>query len=166
MPVLDNPRHERWCQLVAAPKRDGSIISDTEAYQIAYGSSYETAHTNAWTLRADQGLAARIKELQEPLEAKRKLTLERTYELLHDIAVTPIGEIDEGHPLAQAVKRSPEGNVIEVKMPAKLDAITLNAKLQGWLAERGDAGGVMININLLGADLPMKQVMDVEPQEG
>jgi hypothetical protein len=94
------------------------------------------------------------------------LTRERSLEVLHDIVETPAGAVGIDSPLCQGVKYGPEGQILEVKMPAKLDALTLNAKLQGWLEPRGEGGGVMININLLGADLPMKQVVDVESQEG
>ena len=139
MPALDNPRHERFAQLVATAKEDGSVRSDTEAYQIAYGCDYDQANANAWRLKGDDGINQRILELKQPISDKFALTKDESLQFLADIVRTPIGKIDEMHPLAQAVKRSPEGNVVEVKMPAKLDALTLNAKLQGWLVERQES---------------------------
>jgi len=130
MPILDNPRHERFCQLMFEGR------SQAEAYQLTTGCTIESANSNAYRLMEDDGIKGRIRELQAATVKKRMLTRERSLEILHDIVETPIGEINEDHPLAQAVKRSPEGNVVGVKMPAKLDALTLNAKLQGWLTER------------------------------
>jgi hypothetical protein len=167
MPALDNPRHERWCQLVATPKRDGSVMTDTEAYQLAYGASLENAKTNAWTLRDNQGLQARIKELQAPLEVKRVLSMSEKREFLASVVRTPIGNVDETSPLAQSVKYSGDGGK-EIKMPGKLEALKLDAQLAGELTDRGESL-TMININLMGMELEGRSerpVIDVESQEG
>jgi hypothetical protein len=85
---------------------------------------------------ADDGIKLRLDELKQQVSDINVLSRVESLQFLANVVRTPIGQIDEMHPLAQAVKRSPEGNVVEVKMPAKLDALTLNAKLQGWLTEK------------------------------
>lgn len=160
MPALDNPRHERFCQLVAALKPDGTVRSDMEAYQLAYGCDIEQAHSNAWRLKADEGVNKRISELKQPILDKFALTMEESLQFLAKVVRTPAGEVDENHILAQSVKRSPEGAVTEVKMPAKLEALTLNAKLQGWLTDKTET---TIRLGIFTAQAPTteKPAIDV-----
>lgn len=133
MPALDNPRHERWCQLVAEAKH-----TDTEAYQIAYGCDLSSAESNAWRLRADDGLATRIDELAAIPLAKSILSREESLVWLADVVRTPIGKIDERSPLCQSVEHKPDGSV-KLKMVPKLESLLANAKLQGWLVERTES---------------------------
>lgn len=160
MPVLDNPRHERFCQLAATLREDGSVRADYEAYQIAYGCDVEQAKSNAWRLKEDEGVKLRILELKQPISDKLALTRDESLQFLANVVRTPVGAVTEDHVLAQSIKRSPEGVVTEIKMPGKLEALKLNAQLQGWLTE-GQPQSLLINLNLLGTELPA-QVVELE----
>lgn len=99
--------------------------------EIAKGVNIELAQRNE----------AQVKKGLAPLY----LTKERSLHLLTMIAETPIGEIDENSPLCQAIEyRTTPGTrdreafeTIKVKMPDKIRAIELHAKLMGWLEAEG-----------------------------
>lgn len=136
MPVLDEQKHEVFCQMVFAGK------TDSEAYQIAIGSSPENADKNAWRMRDVRGVSERITELFERSAAKRVLTLAKKREILHDIATTAPGAINENNPLCQSFKKRTrtdrDGGIteeVEYDLPSKLKAIELDAKLAGELRD-------------------------------
>lgn len=58
----------------------------------------------------------------------------RALEILAEIVMTPIGEIDQHHFLAQEYSETPckEGTAIRIKMPSKLDALKVMGTWCGW----------------------------------
>jgi phage terminase small subunit len=69
MPVLKNQRHERFAQEVAKG------VSAIKAYKVA-GYAEATAHSNAARLMDNDGIRARIDELQGKVAAKTEVTIE------------------------------------------------------------------------------------------
>lgn len=150
MPVLDNPRHERFCQERAKGK------SADEAYQLA---GYKRDRGAASRLSAKVNVTARITELQSLAADDTVMSIAEKRKFLADIKRTPIGEIDEMSPLCQEwtyeqaggprgrLKRGDddEGNEeyeeerqrVKVKMPDKLRAIQLDNDLAVDGAEAG-----------------------------
>lgn len=149
MPALTNPRHEEFAQLV------GNDIAPGAAYSQVYGCKAKTGREKGCRLKKDVNVTARIAEIRqgfrqhldrfEPGVARKYLTRERSLELLAMIAETPIGQIDEKSPLCQAIEyRTTPGNreregfeTIKVKMPSKIQAIELSARILGYLEEKG-----------------------------
>ena len=144
VPRLDNPRHERFANLVA--KGD---ITDTEAYQCALQTTWEAADGNAWRLRGDEGIAARIAYLQQVLRVDARgtiLTLKERREYLAKVVRTPIAEVNEQSVLCQEVNRDGEtGAVTKIKMPGKLDALRLDAELAG---ELGSGARIRVGVQI------------------
>jgi hypothetical protein len=134
MGALDNPRHEKFAQLVA---KGG--ISDYQAYVQALGTNEGTADKNAWRLRGDEGITARITEIQGHAASKVVLSLARKRQLLHDAVEKNDGELTEKSPLAIVRKIiHPDGSQttqIEGVNPVK--ALELDAKLAGELNSGG-----------------------------
>ena len=125
---LDNPRHERFAQLVSAAK-----MSDTEAYQIAYGCAYDQANSNAWRVKVEEGVRARIQYLQGLTAQQITLTsIERRAYLARVVRADPrkLGEADGD--LIQEITHDPEtGAVVKLKLPGKRECIETDAKLAG-----------------------------------
>ncbi len=154
MPVLQNPKHERFAQLAALGN------SDTAAYRKAFKCKQSTAETNAYRLREIEGVAERIADLQEMAAAKTVMSLTEKRQYLADIVRACPSEIDGDSPLCQGVEYTvsggvrgrlrrgnadrgneetePEVKTVRVKLPDKLKAIELDAKLAGEL--KGDNG--------------------------
>lgn len=136
--VLVEQRHERFAQLVATEGK-----SDILAYQEAYECSYEVANTNAWRLRGNEGISARIRDLQTLAAAGKVLSLIEKREFLASVVRTPIGEVTEKSVLCQSFKLSDD--TIEYKMVDKLTALKLDALLAKELGE-GNPFGVAVNV--------------------
>lgn len=83
MPVLPNPKHERFCQELAKGK------TQDEAYQLA---GYKPSASNASTLRSNQNIDARIAELLDKAAQFVAVTVE-------SIAL----QLDEDRQLAHSV---------------------------------------------------------------
>ncbi len=105
----------------------------TEAYEKAYGK-VKGAEVSASRLLSNAKVAARVKALQEEAAKGAVLSLQETLEYFRKVVLTPIGEVDERSVLCQSAEHSDTGT--KFKMPCKLKALELNAKLQGWLREK------------------------------
>jgi hypothetical protein len=70
------------------------------------------------------------KSLEEMGTRKAFLSLEEKRKFLADVVRTPVGQVDEESPLAQEIRYGPDGSTT-IKMPGKLNAIELDARLQG-----------------------------------
>lgn len=79
MPILQNSRHERFAQLVAAG------MSGTEAYERA-GYSGDYPNSSAARLSAKDSVSARISELKAKSEAKAGITRGEIIEILAEYA--------------------------------------------------------------------------------
>lgn len=141
-----NKKQADFCRLVASGLPQG------RAWELA---GYNPKNRNNANICASKALriphvAAYLRSLREAVGAKDVLSLWEKRKGLADIWRTPVGEIDENHPLAQEVKRktttSKDGTVFEevtVKMPGKIDALKLDAQLAGELKEQNQSANVI-----------------------
>lgn len=133
MPLLDNPKHERFAQLIALLKTAG------EAYAECYPeSSPASCETLGPKLFRKVQISARVKELQQASATQTTLTMQERREFLANAVRTPIGDIDEKSPLAQAVEYEIIGTektgfrtLMKVKSVGKRECIELDARLAG-----------------------------------
>jgi len=136
MPVLANPKHERFAQMV------GTGAKATPAYRKAFGATGRTAEVNASKLAAETEVRLRIEEIRRQYEAHRAeeadgvlkkqfLTLDRKRELLSSFA---------------------ENGTLHVRDRVK--CIELDAKLAGEL--KGD-NGTQVSVTVV---LGHQQVLD------
>jgi Terminase small subunit len=102
--VLDNARHERFAQLVSDGKSE--MASFAEA-----GYSAKSAKQNAHRLSENEGVKARIAELQARAEANCDLTRAEVF------ASFALAQLDPDEPISY---------------DAKLKAIALLSKMCGW----------------------------------
>jgi hypothetical protein len=123
-------QQELFCMLHVSGK------SATKAYRQAYGNT-KTAEAASSRLLTIVKIKARIEALQQEAAAGAVLTLQEKRKFLRRVVVTPIGEVNESSDLCQAAKlmTSDTGSTREIKMPCKLRAIELDAKLAGELRE-------------------------------
>ena len=98
------------------------------------------AERNAWVLvRENQGVKARIAEIQAVTEARAQFSRDDMAEFLAAIITTPINQIDGSHRLAQefVVEETKEtGTRIKkrtrIKIVGKLEAARLLCEINGW----------------------------------
>jgi hypothetical protein len=121
MPILANPRHERFAQLVVSGKH-----SDMEAFRLVGYS--ETGSGNAARLRVNESVAARIEELRARNAEKCQFSRDQAVQYLVEILTTPIEEVTVGHRLAQSY----DAKSGKIELPNKLGAMQLLAKMCGW----------------------------------
>ena len=133
MTALDNPKWEAFAQDVA--KGTGP----TAAYRkhVARGKCSDgTATTEGSKLAKNPDVALRISGLKgvisKKLGEKFDWDADKALTWLVSILETPVGSINENHPLCQEVRRGMNGTTI--KMPGKIDAARLMAQMAGWLA--------------------------------
>jgi phage terminase small subunit len=106
VPVLENQRHELFAQELAKGK------SATEAYVLA---GYRPSRKNASRLRANEGINARVGELQGAAARSAEITIESI-----------CAELDQANQIAMANGQA----------SAMVSASTLRAKLAGLLKDR------------------------------
>ena len=115
MPVLDNPRHERFAQEIAKGE------SSRDAYKAA---GYETnnvaaADASASRLLSEAKVRARIEELQTRAAAKAEVTVQRILE-----------ELEEARQLAKQIEQP----------SAMVSASMGRAKVAGIVVDRKEVG--------------------------
>ena len=132
MPVLSNPREERFCQFRA----EG--MSADEAYVAA---GYKKHRGNASRMSANENIIARIAEIQGEAAARVVMELAEGLQFCSDIIRAAVGNLDQFSPLVQEYTRDvigseDEGQItrIKIKVPNKLDALDKLAKFKGWYA--------------------------------
>ncbi len=113
--------------------------SAAEAYRVTHPKvTNATAETNGPKMHRDTQVALRVKFLQKKVEDK--VTDEFAWDKVDtlkwclEIAQTPIGKVDQDHPLCQEYSRT-DGNdstTVRYKMPAKLEAMEKIIKIRGW----------------------------------
>lgn len=106
MPILNNPRHERFAQGLAAGK------SQTEAYEAA---GYTKDRTAASRLSTNVNVQARVAELQQRSAAKAEITIDS----LRDMLI-------EDRAMARALEQP----------SAAVAAVDKLARLYGFMVER------------------------------
>ena len=134
MPELANPRHERFCQLIVAGE------SQSEAYRVAYSYTGDNANVLGPRCQHLPAVEGRISELRATVAGKAFLSLVEKRQFLAQVVRMPAGMIDETSPLCQAVKVRADG-AREIKMPNKLQALELDAKLAGEFVTRLEVSG-------------------------
>lgn len=145
MPKLKNAKHERFA-IVYARTQNAS-----EAYRKAYGDHLSGPGQSGHELLKRFEVWERVEELQDEATRNIALSKDEMHEVLRDTVLTPIGKIDEMNPLCQEMTISPDGSK-KLKMPDKLKALELAAKLQNFLGDRaGDKPHVRLQLIASGA---------------
>lgn len=123
---------------------DLHVVQGYSIYR-AYALAFDLPESRHLQSRGSQLLrkphiAHYVAELQKDIADKatddKFLSLEEKRAFLARVVRTPVGDIHENHDLAQEVQFKREGTV--VKMPSKLQAIELDAKIAGELREKLD----------------------------
>lgn len=129
--VLDNPNHERFCQLRAS----GKIKTDWEAYMLAYDCSKATAEDVAYRIAQNDGICRRMQWLQGQMAGDGIANKTEILRWLTSAMRTPVGQIDEQHTLAQEVTHESGewGTRTKVKSVPKLGAVEQLSKLLGLM---------------------------------
>lgn len=139
MPILTNPRWEKFAQGLAAGLRH------TDAYrQAGFASKGAAIKSCALKLSKRPEVKARFAELQRENAAAARMDRQGMIDYLIDVMLTPIGRIGSGHRLAQLVRETEQWS--EVRMPDKLKAAEALAKMCGWNEERPEAATYRIVI--------------------
>lgn len=141
-------RQEKFAQIYA------SGTKATEAYVAAYGP-VKGAEVSASRLLSTAKISGRVKALQALAAEAAVLTLADKRKYLRSVVMTPLGHVDETSVLCQSAEylvtggvrgrlrrghsesgneeTEPEMTTVKIKMPDKLKAIELDAKLAGEL---------------------------------
>ncbi|HUD75922.1 MAG TPA: hypothetical protein VMQ76_12695 [Terracidiphilus sp.] len=141
--ALDNPRHERFCQLAAG----GMSASDSYRLSYCYGQNWRTDNADVLgpRLMGEVGIRDRIGQLRARAGASTVLTLAEAQADLSAAWRTPVGDIDENHPLAQEVEYKADGSK-RVKAVPKLGALELLADLAGWRGTGGQTPHIRLRV--------------------
>lgn len=133
MPSLRNQKHEAFCRNVC------KLNSDLVAYQKAYKCSRAAAIKNAWTLRENKGIVARIAELQQKSETKSTLTMQERREwLARSLRANPKDlDLDKDGDLLEEYTKGGDG-MERIKLAGKVSVLMADAKLAGELIDRQD----------------------------
>lgn len=124
---LTNKRHERFALELAKG------ASQTAAYLAA---GYDGDRTAASKLATKCNVIARVEWLQRQAATQTVLTMAERREFLAAVLRTPAGTVTHDSPLVQEVEI--DGNKMRLKMPSKLKALELDAKLAGDFEEKVD----------------------------
>jgi hypothetical protein len=125
VPVLKNPKHERFAQ----ERAKGASVD--EAYQLA---GFNAHRGNAHRLSTNESILRRVRELQEAGAKSIEFEIEDALRWHLEVLRTPVGQITKDHPLAQEYTEtvSEHSTSEKIKMPSKMDAIREISKLRGW----------------------------------
>ncbi|MEI6278315.1 MAG: terminase small subunit [Verrucomicrobiae bacterium] len=133
MSILSNPKHEAFARKVAEGKRFGT------AYRSVYGKKGLDSHASR--LARNGKVSARIKELQQKSESKTLLTIQERRQFLADVVRVKVRETPLSSPLIQSIKTGKDG--IEIRVPDKIKALELDAKMAGELVEKQETTHVL-----------------------
>jgi hypothetical protein len=134
-----------------------SGLNALEAYQAAYPkAAYDSARTRGPGLFANAAIMEEISRMRKEAEKQSTsavLTLAEKFDFLASVVRTPVGDLDRDSQLAQewTEETNAFGGKTKVKMPCKLRALELHAKLAGELSEKNQPDtGITINV-IIGA---------------
>ena len=134
MPELKNPRWEKFCQALVL------LGNQAEAYRRAGYRKERTPHdiaVGASRLMTFDGIKQRISQLRAKALLCHDLNREELARFYSSVIVTPVGQVDANHPLAQSVEITDKG--IKIRLPDKNAAAAGLSRLHGWdAAERVD----------------------------
>ena len=123
MPILRNPKHEKFAQLVVGG------MSACQAYMEITGCSVNSGQKNAWRLRENDGVVTRIAELQARNEQKAEMSRAEAVKYLAEVIRSKPSEADEENNLCE-LAITKQGPV--AVFPSKLGAVSQLAKMCGW----------------------------------
>lgn len=120
-----------------------SGLTGVAAWRAAYpdcsgAGAASTAASRALKRAAIQAEIARLREVAAGLAGSAVLTLVEKRRFLAAVLRTPVGEVTAESPLAQEYKEDAKG--VTVKLPCKLRALELDAKLAGDFREEPPTG--------------------------
>lgn len=168
---LKNRRYEKFAHLVASGvvlHRAWQQISASRGSRCKKSSAQQMS---SHLIQDRPEVAARIEHLRQlnaqALEVRHEFKRETAIDYLVSILQTPIGDIDERHPLCEGRRFGRNGTVFW--MPSKLAAMDLLCRMMpGWLAPvRGEMSASPEAIEMLralrnGDDLP--RPIDITPE--
>jgi Terminase small subunit len=113
------------------------------------------AHEAASKLARRPEVSKYLSELQESAYLANVLSLAEKRSFLADITRTPIGKVSLDSPLANSA-RYHDGELVEIRMPDKIKALELDAKLAGELRNDGtiNIGLQLVNQRLETMEMP------------
>jgi hypothetical protein len=139
---LKNPRREKFAQAVARGRQQ------TSAYEEAgFVSRGKLACNSSMRLLKDPTVTARIEELRAEALTEYRLNRRKVLDYLVDVILTPAGHVVDGDPLCQSFRTSDKGRTM--RMPDKIRAAEMLAKLCGWFpTEKPEAGPVEVIVTI------------------
>jgi phage terminase small subunit len=117
-----NPRQEQFCQNYAECGNASKAYRD--AYKGALGAGVSAFH-----LLKNPKIQKRIEEITGETAKRNDISKDELLAWWMEVRDTPVGEIDQDHPLAQEVTVGDSG--IKIKMPSKERAMMEIARLTG-----------------------------------
>lgn len=155
-----NPRQEKFAQLVA-----GGMAASRAYEKAGYKTKGHASEASAGKLLRNAEVAAYVAKLRAAAKSKGEeaafLTINEKREFLRRVVLTPIYSVDEESELCQAAEYRVEGGLrgrlrrghhdrgneegalettVKIKLPCKLRAIELDAKLAGEFESDRNAG--------------------------
>jgi hypothetical protein len=124
-PLPKDPRAQRFADLRL---RGASLI---DAYQKAGYKSTRTSSSNAKKLEKRPDVQAYLDAIRHANATEARIDRAALIRYCEDILLTPVGQLDDSHPLCQEFRESESGERV-VKMPGKLLAAKQLAELHGW----------------------------------
>lgn len=119
-----NAKHEKFARLYA----EGATAA--AAYREVCGDKGGARNSGyRWLQRED--VKKRIEELEDETRDMLNLSKEELLDKLYEAIITPVGEIDEFHPLCEEVTYNRDGSK-KIKMISKLGAIEKIARMAGY----------------------------------
>jgi hypothetical protein len=125
LPLPKDPRAQRFADLRL---RGASLI---DAYLGAGFKAGRTSSGNAKRLEKRPDVQAYLAAVGQANAAESRIDRAALIRYCEDILLTPIGQLDDSHPLCQEFRESESGERV-VKMPGKLLAAKQLAELHGW----------------------------------
>jgi hypothetical protein len=144
MPVLDNPRHEKFAQLIASGESAGVV------YGKIYRSLPASAEASAARLLRNVKVRRRVAEIQAGAAARVGWSISERLAFLRRCAETPPSELSLSDPVCQGQRVGKDAEYLLV--PDKLKAVDLYSKLAGDYGRDVDleVPGVIVRIKIGG----------------
>jgi hypothetical protein len=114
------------------------LADEKNAAQAYIKAGFKGTQASAWAcasrLLAKPEIKAAIETRRQKMREEAHLSRMDIVGFLCDTIKTPIGEINEGHRLAQEHSEdvSETGTRTRIKMPAKLEAVKILVQMMGW----------------------------------
>lgn len=128
IPLPKDPRHQRFADLVL------KLVPAPEAYRKA-GFKAKTAgsrHSGASRMLKNAEVVAYMEAVKQANAATARIDRDAMIRYCEDVMLTPLRDLDDGHPLCQVYREDPVTGERTVQMPGKLLAAKQLAELHGW----------------------------------